>query len=192
MTTRFESTLRLSVATALVALSAQSFAAEYNSVDVAQSKLAFGYTQMGVGMEGAFKKFSAQLAFDPAKPESGHASIDVQIASIDAGSPDANSEVVGKQWFDAQRFPVAHFETTNIKSLGNGRYTATGKLTIKGRTQPVTAPVTFTAKGKQGLFEGALPINRADFAIGEGPWADFSVVANQIQIRFKLQANASN
>ena len=177
---------------ALLAAAGHASAVEFGAVDGAQSKLGFGYTQMGVGIEGAFGKFSAQLSFNPEKPEGGHAVMDVQVGSIDAGSPDANSEVVGKQWFDAKKFPTAHFESSGIKGLGGNKFQVTGKLTIKGRTQQVSAPVTFSAKGKQGLFEGAFTINRGDYAIGEGPWADFGVVANQIQIRFKLLANANS
>jgi polyisoprenoid-binding protein YceI len=32
-------------------------------------------------------------------------------------------------------------------------------------------------------------IKRLDFKIGEGDWADTSMVANDVQVKFKLQLN---
>lgn len=173
---------------ALALLTSSALAVEYTAVDPAQSKLTFAYTQMGVAMDGKFSKFAAQLNFNPAKPEAAHAVMDVQLASIDAGSDEANSEVAGKAWFNTAAYPVAHFESSSVKALGGNRYQLTGKLNIKGRSKDISTPVSFTAKGNQGVFEGAFAFNRTDFAIGEGSWSDTSIVANPIQIRFKLLA----
>ena len=41
-------------------------AIEYNQVQADKSQINFGYQQMGVSMDGAFKTFSSQLRFDPA------------------------------------------------------------------------------------------------------------------------------
>lgn len=175
--------------TLLMALSLGSTAAraaEYKEIDPAQSQIGFTYAQMGVSMDGRFAKFGGTLSFNPAKPEAAKASLDVQLASIDAGSPDANGEVAGKAWFDTAHFPVAHFEATSIKSLGGNRYQISGKLGIKGRTRDISAAATLTPQGKQALVEGTFEFNRNDFAIGEGSWSDTSVVANPIRIKFKL------
>ena len=167
-------------------------AAEFNRIDPARSKLAFAYTQMGVNMDGSFGRFVAKLKFDPAKPAAAQAAFDVQLASVDAGSPDANKELAGKDWFDSARYPLAHFESTRIAPLGDNRYQVTGNLTIKGRSREVSAPASFTPNGNSAVLEGSFSIRRGDFAIGEGAWADFGIVANTIQIRFKLLAQAGN
>ena len=36
---------------------------------------------------------------------------------------------------------------------------------------------------------GSLTIRRGDFSIGEGPWAAFDIVANDIQIKFRIAAS---
>lgn len=180
--------LLLPAALSLAALNAS--AAEFNTIDAARSKLSFAYSQMGVNMDGSFSRFAAKLKFDPAKPTAAQASFDVQVASVDAGAPDANKELASKDWFDSARHPVAHFESTRIAPLGGNRYQVTGNLTIKGRSHEVTAPVSFTPNGNSAVLEGSFAIKRSDFAIGEGGWADFSIVANAIQIRFNLLANA--
>jgi polyisoprenoid-binding protein YceI len=89
-------------------------------------------------------------------------------------------------WFDTAAHPTARFESTAVKALGGNRFEVRGPLTIKGRTREVAAPVTFTAQGNGGVLAGTFTLNRADFAIGEGMWADFGTVANEIRINFQL------
>ena len=45
--------------------------------------------------------------------------------------------------------------------------------------------------GNSATFEGSLMLKRADFAIGEGMWADFGTVANEVQVKFRLVATAT-
>jgi polyisoprenoid-binding protein YceI len=175
---------------ALTAASSVATAADYNAVDAAQSKINFHYTEMGVGVAGGFSKFSAQLSFDPAKAETAHISIDVQLSSIDAGAAEANEEIPGKEWLDTSHFPVAHFESVAVKSVSAGQFQVTGNLSIKGHVHAITVPVGFVSRANQGQFDGSFSFNRIDYGIGEGEWADLSVIANPIQVTFKLLAIA--
>ncbi|HEY3325651.1 MAG TPA: YceI family protein [Novimethylophilus sp.] len=173
-----------------LALASLAQAAEFTSIQADKSTLGFVYTQMGVPVDGHFKKFAALLSFDPAKPASARAVFDLDLASIDAGSQEANDEVAGKAWFNTKAFPRAKFESTGVKALGGNRYEVSGKMSIKGRTQTVSAPFTFNPQGNVAVVDGAFVLKRADFAIGEGTWADFGTVANEIQIKFHFLANA--
>lgn len=180
---------RLSPAVALVALlSGVGYAAEFNTLRTDQSRVDFLYRQMNVPMEGSFKRFGGQLQFDPAKPTIAKAAIEIQLASIDTGSADGDQEVAGKLWFNTTQYPVARFVSTSVKPLGNNRFQVTGKMSIKGRTREVSAPATFRQQGGMGVFEGSFVLKRADFGIGEGMWADFGTVANEVQIKFRLVA----
>ena len=163
-------------------------AIEFNQVQTDKSAIHFTYSQMGVSMNGKFKKFSAQLSFDPAKLPAAKASLDVDLNSIDAGSSEADEEVASKQWFNLKAFPTARFESSSFKALGGNRYEVTGKLTIKGKTQTIVAPLTYSAQGNNASFDGNFIIRRGDFSIGEGPWATFDIVANDILVKFRIQA----
>lgn len=156
-------------------------------LDPAGSRIDFGYTQMGVKLDGRFAAFSGQASFDPARPQAARANIEVKLASVDTGLDEANHEVAGKDWFDTAAHPVARFESTVVKPLGGNRYQVDGRLTIKGRTRPVSAPFTYTPDKGGGIFAGTFTLRRADFAIGEGAWGDFNVVGNDISVRFKLR-----
>lgn len=168
-------------------LAPAAFATEYHQVQADKSSIAFSYKQMGVSMDGRFKTFSAsQLSFDPAKPEAAKAVIDVDLLSIDTGSEENDAEVAGKDWFNSKAFPTARFEVVSVKALGNNHYEAAGKLTIKGTTRDVVAPATFTEQGAIGVLEGSFTLRRGDFAIGEGEWSAFDIVANEIQVKFHV------
>jgi len=166
-------------------------AAEFTSIQYDKSSLHFVYKQMGVPVDGSFKKFNVQLAFDPAKLANAKVAFDLNLASIDAGSDEANDEVSSKSWFNTKVYPKATFTSTAVKQLAGNRYEVSGKITIKGHTQTISAPFTFSPQGNTATVDGGFVLKRADFAIGEGVWSDFGTVANDIQINFHFLANAS-
>lgn len=155
-----------------------------------KSSLTFVYRQMGVPVEGRFSTYSARVHFDPAEPAAARATLEVDLASVDAGSDEANDELAAKPWFDTKTHPKATFVSEAVTPIADHRYELRGKITVKGRTRDVTAPFTFTPKGEAVLFEGAFILRRADFAIGEGIWADFGTVANDVEVRFRFLATA--
>lgn len=175
-------------ATSLLLLAAASAAAVHAEQKLlpAQSDIAFVSKQMGVAMEGHFKKFDAQIAFDPAKPETGKIALSVDIASATLGAPEMDGELPKAIWFNTAKFPQATFQSTSIKGLGGGKFEVSGKLAIKGNTRDAIVPVTLTQSGATTTASGVLTIKRLAFKIGENEWADTSAVADDVQIKFKL------
>jgi polyisoprenoid-binding protein YceI len=169
----------------------RAYAQRVTAVDLDKSAITFVSKQMNVPVEGKFGKFSVQLAFDAAKPSEGRVQVELDPASIDTGSDEANDEVKGKGWFDVKNHPSVRFVSSSVKSLGAGRYEVAGKLTIKGRTKDVTAPFTFKPTGQGAVFEGAFVLKRLDYAIGEGAWSDTDTVANEVQVKFRLSATGA-
>lgn len=157
-------------------------------VDLAKSAIVATSKQMNVPVDGKFTKFTAQVSFDPAKPASGSAKFTVDVSSYDLGDKEYNDQVAGKDWFDAKAYPTATFVANAITPAGGNKYNVTGWLTIKGKTQSVTVPVTVTQQGSDQIFDGALPIKRSIFNIGTGEWKDTSVVADDIIIKFHIVA----
>jgi polyisoprenoid-binding protein YceI len=174
--------------TTALALAAAVQAAPYQAVQLDKSKISFSFKQMGVGMDGHFAKFTPQLSFDPAKPEQTKASIEIDLASIDAGSEEADQEVVGKSWFNTSAFPKAVFVAKQVKQTAPNVYEVLGTLTIKGRGRDVKFAMKHAPQGKLGILTGSFTLQRADYAIGEGMWSKFDVVANDIQVSFQITA----
>ena len=78
------------------------------------------------------------------------------------------------------------FESSSIKAQGGGKFDVTGKLTIRGTSVDVTVPVVLTQSGGTTTATGSLPLKRLVFKIGDGGWADTSMVADEVQVTFKL------
>jgi polyisoprenoid-binding protein YceI len=156
--------------------------------DLAHSSVAATFKQMNVPVEAKFTKFSANVDYDAAKPESSKARVDIDTASLDLGEAEMNKEVAKKDWFNSAQFPKASFVSSSIKPAGPGKLAVTGKLSIKGKSADVTFPLTVKAEGGKQVFEGALPIKRLAFNIGEGEWKDTSMVADEVVIKFRVAA----
>lgn len=152
----------------------------------AQSDIGFVFKQMGVPVEGHFKKFDAQINFDAAKPATSKVAFTVDIASATLGSPETDAELPKTVWFNTAKFPQATFASSGFKALGAGKYEVTGKLSIKGQSRDVVVPVTMTQSGAVTTAVGTFPIKRLGFKIGENEWADTSMVADDVQVKFKL------
>lgn len=152
-----------------------------------KSEIGFTVTQMGVGVSGHFRRFTADVILDAAKPESGHAEIVVDIASLTTGEPDADKEAMAKPWLDAKGFPQARFESNRMRALGEARYEVTGELEIKGKAREISVPLTIEQKPGDSLaVSGEFPIQRTDFGIGGGEWDEGDLVANEVPVRFRL------
>lgn len=152
----------------------------------AQSEITFVSKQMGVPVEGHFKKFDAQISFNPAKPQTSKIAFTVDTGSASLGTPEVDTELPKPLWFNVPKFPQATFQSGAVKGLGGGKFEVAGKLTIKGQSQDVLVPVTLTQSGAVTTATGAFAIKRLVFKIGEGEWADTSMVADEVQVKFKL------
>ena len=161
-------------------------AAPAQTIDAARSSVSATFKQMGVPVEGKFKKVAGSVGYDPANPAAAQAKVDIDVVSFDLGDPQYNHEVQQKDWFDAARFPAASFVSTSVKSAGAGRLEVGGKLTIKGRSVNVNVPLSVRSDAGATVFEGSLPIRRLAFSIGEGEWKDTALLADEVTVKFHL------
>ena len=174
------------IVSTLAVAAAWSGSAAAQQVQPAGSEIAFTSKQMGVPVDGQFRKFDAQVAFDPKKPEAARIAFTVDLASVTFGSAEVDAEVVKPDWFDTKKFPQARFQSTAVKPAGPGKFEVAGTLTIKGASQNVVVPVALAQSGAATTATGAFTIKRLDYRIGDGDWKDTSMVANDVQVRFKL------
>ena len=152
----------------------------------AQSEIGFVSTQMGVPVDGHFGKFDAQIALDPKHPEAGRVAIDIATASATLGVPETDAELPRPNWFASAKFPQASFRSSAIKGLGGGRFEVAGTLTVKGSVQAIVVPVQLTQTAGTSIASGSFTIKCLAFKVGEAEWADTSLVADNVLIRFKL------
>lgn len=185
MTTRTTALLAFTAALGL-ALAGPACADAAAKLLPAQSQIVFVSKQLGVPVEGQFKRFDAQIDFDPRKPETGRIALTIDTGSAAIGVPETDAELPKPEWFGVAKFPKATFESTRIKGLGGAKFEVAGKLTVKGKTQNVVVPVTLAQSGGTSTASGSFAIKRLAFDIGGGEWNDPSLVADEVQVKFKL------
>ncbi|MCM2250898.1 MAG: YceI family protein [Ramlibacter sp.] len=150
------------------------------------SRIDFVIRQMGVPVEGGFGAFQARVAFDPRHPEAGSVALEIDTASAGLGVPQVDVELPKPVWFDAARFPKALFQSSRIRRVGDGQFEVTGTLTLKGRSRELVVPVGIAQSAGQSVATGRVTIQRLAFGVGDGEWADTSLLADDVQVRIKL------
>ena len=152
----------------------------------AQSQITFAIKEMGVPVEGKFGQWTADIAFDPKKPEAGKVAFTIATGSAAFGVPETDVEVPKATWFNVAKFPSATFASTSIKAKGGGKFDVAGKLTVKGTTKDIVVPIALAQAGATTTATGAFAIKRNDYKIGEGEWTDTSTLADDVQVKFKI------
>ena len=158
------------------------------AVDPGKSKLGFTGQQSGAPFTGRFKTWTAAIDFDPAKPEAGHVSATVEIASATTDDTQKDEAMPGSDWFDAANFAKATFEATGFTPKGPDSFETKGKLTLRGLTEDVTLPFTLTIAGDQAHAVGKTRLVRTDFGVGQGSWSSGDTVALDVDVDLDLVA----
>jgi polyisoprenoid-binding protein YceI len=161
-------------------------AASTQKIVLAQSSVGFVSRQMGVPVEGKFTRFDVQSSFDPKNPQTSKVVLTIDLSSADLGNAETETELKKPGWFDSAKRPQASFTSSSIKALGANKFEIDGQLSIKGNTQRVVVPVTLSQKDTLTTADGVFQLKRVDYKIGEGDWNDVSIVANEVQVKFKL------
>jgi polyisoprenoid-binding protein YceI len=152
-----------------------------------KSEIRFVSKQLGVNVEGRFRKWKANVVFLPKDLAKSKAEFDIDLGSIDLASDESETEIRSPLWFDTAKFPVAHFASTSFKDLGGDRYEIAGRLTMKGVTRDVVVPIALKKDASgNNVAEGSFPLKRIDYRIGEGMWADPEMVADDVLVRVRM------
>ncbi len=168
---------------ALLLATAPLYAVEY--VQAPGSSLAFAGNYQGEVFTGRFPGFVTHLAFDPAQLGTSKLDVTIPLASATTANADYDEQMRGDAFFDATKFAQARYTATQFRALGGNRYAADGTLSLHGVTKPVTLTFTWTS-GTQPVLEGKATVNRLDFGIGSGDWADTSLIPNAIAVSTKV------
>jgi len=167
--------------------SAPAHAADW-TVDPDASRLTFEGMQTGKAFDGGFDEFTAEIALDPAAPETGSIRVVVDTGSFNTGAADRDAEAMKPDWFDTETYPEAVFVSDRIEATADG-YVANGTLTIKDVSLPVSLPFTLEVEGDRAVAEGGMTVARLDYHLGVGDWADGVFVGLEVGIAFHVEAD---
>jgi polyisoprenoid-binding protein YceI len=92
---------------------------------------------------------------------------------------------------DVNRYPAITFESTSVTGKGSAAaldLSVTGKLSIHGKTQTATAPVSVKVAGNQLTASGKFLIKQTDFGIMPVSVGGVVRVKDELSISFTIVA----
>ncbi len=165
---------------------AQGGAGEWQVQD---GQLAITVQQFGSAVQGQFANWQADIAFDP-DTGTGDVTVTIAIPSLTLGS--VTDQALGPDYFDAAQFETARFEAEIAQADGTDRaYAATGTLTLKGESVPVTLPFDLEITDGVARMEGGLTLDRRDFGIGT-QMTDPAQLGFQVEVAVSLTAERAS
>ena len=142
MTSKFVSILLL--ITALLQTGRALADAKQYTADRWHTRILWNIDHMGMtSFAGRFREFDIDFVFDEDDLSNSSVEVSVPARSIDTYSPELNSKMPGKGFFDADEYPLLTFKSTTVQRSGAKTVTMLGDMTIKGITLPVTFYVTY-------------------------------------------------
>ena len=145
------------------------------------STLQFQGAQQGEKFVGAIRAYDAKIAFDPADTAGSAFDVSMQLKTIDSKSPERDQAMQTVDWFDTAHFPLATFRTVAFRSAGTG-WVADADLSIKGRTKRIAFPFQFQKTTSGAVLDAKVALDRLDFGLGAGEWADDSMVGHRVEV----------
>jgi polyisoprenoid-binding protein YceI len=162
----------LALGTALFGAS-QAMAADYAIDKQGQHAFVnFKISHLGYSwLYGTFKDFDGSFSFDEKNPEASKVSVTLNTASVDTNHAERDKHIRSDDFLSVGKHPTATFESTAVKSTGEGAADITGNLTLNGVTKPVVIAAKFIGQGTdpwggyRAGFEGSTTLQLKDFGI---------------------------
>jgi polyisoprenoid-binding protein YceI len=168
-------------------------------LDPAHSSVEFSVKHMMMTtVRGRFKDVQGTLTADEEHPEGCCAEVEMNVGSLDTGSPDRDAHLRGPDFFDAARFPKLTFRSTrvegNVRKEGD-RFRVVGDLTIRDSTMEVVLDCVFEGRGQdpwgneRAGFSGTAEIDRREWGLRWNQAIETGgvLVANRVRIDVEAQ-----
>jgi polyisoprenoid-binding protein YceI len=179
-----------------------SGAASWN-VDANHTEINFSVRHFFTPVTGSFQNYEIDLDFDPAYPENSSVTVEIEVASVDTGIEKRDNHLRTADWFEVEKFPYLTFESSSVKRISQTEFLAKGTLSIKGVEKEIELPITLLGvkdipeqmRGMLGgvsqvaSFETGLELDRRDFGVGVGSWAETVIVGPDVEIAIAVEAN---
>ncbi|NJB80080.1 YceI family protein [Xanthomonas arboricola] len=185
---------RLLLLPALVVTSLAATAAPVRyALDPVHTRVLFAVEHAGFSKAlGTVSGTSGTLVFDPDDWASARLDVTVPLRRADLGDAKWNEATLARNLLDAERFPDAHFVSTQVEASGENHAKVTGNLTLHGVTRPVTLDVTLNALKRHPLppfrrtagFSATATLSRAEFGIDA--WK--SMIGDAVELRIEAEA----
>lgn len=154
----------------------------------AGGKLGFRADYSGMPIEGSFKRWDADIVFDPEDLPGSTISVTIDLASVDSADSERDAMLASDSFFNVAAHPHARFRSSRITHRTGNAYRAAGSLTLHGQSKPVTLDFTLDIKGDEAKAAGTATLSRTAFGIGSGQWSSTDDIKDAVAVTFSFTA----
>lgn len=155
---------------------------------VTGGRLGFTASYGGEPVNGSFRNWDAKISFCEDNPAAASIAANVSLASADTADSTRDENLKGSSFFDVGAFPKARFTARGFTPAGPGRYTASGTLSLRGKSRPVRLTFSLKVNGDKASAQGSTRISRLAFGVGTDEWAATDQIADPVAVNFSIQA----
>jgi polyisoprenoid-binding protein YceI len=176
-------------------LARRAYAEESYAIDQSFGSIIFSVSHLGMfSSQGQFRRFRGTILLDANHPEWTRISVNVDSASADMSSQEETAMLQSPDFFDVQKYPDVHFNSTSVEPVAPNRYVVRGQIEIRGITQPLILDAklvgqhhdpTLGAQVAQFVVTGTL--QRSAF----GMTADRSFISDKVGITINARVQLS-
>jgi polyisoprenoid-binding protein YceI len=147
------------------------------SIDNTHTTLEFSVRHLGVSsVKGTFHDLKGEVELNEEDLTKSAGRVEIAVASIDTRDANRDAHLRSPDFFDADQFPTATFESRRITHLGGERYEVEGDLTLHGVSRPVTLQAELSE-----FIDDPWGNRRAGISVsGEINRTDFGLTWNQV------------
>ncbi len=150
-------------------------------------KLGWSTNWSGSAIQGSFKRWTAQIRFDPENLADARIAVDVDLASSSSGDSSRDESIQGAQFFNTAAHPRAKFVSSKVSKAGAG-YTADGTLALNGVSRPARLRFTVKIDGDRAVASGNASLSRLAFNVGTDEWQATDQIPDAVGVNFSVQA----
>lgn len=143
------------------------------AIDSSHTTLEFSVRHLGLStVKGTFHDLKGEVELNEEDLTKSAGRVEIAVASIDTRDERRDAHLRSADFFDADQFPTATFESRRITHLGGERYQVEGDLSLHGVSRPVTllAEVSEFITDPWGNRRAAIAvsgeINRTEWGLG--------------------------
>lgn len=154
------------------------------------SKVGFTGSKVTGKHDGGFNKFTGTIDLVNNKAEESQVSVDIEMASVFSDADGLTKHLQTGDFFEVEKHPKSSFTSTKIeadKAKGEGNYTVTGDLEMRGVKKSITFPAKIGVSPNEVTVDTEFAINRKDFGIAYAGKAD-DLIRDEVVIKLNLKA----
>ncbi len=156
------------------------------------SSIQFSGTHDGNIYSGTFSNWDAAIQFDPDNPGTSDVRVTISTTSAEASQKLYTDSLPSPEWFNTAAFPTASVEILDISAAGDGRYTSTARLTLKGLTVDADFPFSLEIEGDVANMTGQAVFQRKALDLGQSSDPNADWVAEDVTVDVVVEASRND